>query len=49
MEIRRLAGMGISVSYFETVRITKDGRRIDVGLSVSPISDGDGTCVQCAV
>ncbi|MDO8535268.1 MAG: PAS domain S-box protein, partial [Xanthobacteraceae bacterium] len=48
MEIRRLVGTGVSVPYFETVRITKDGRRIDVGLSVSPIRDSNGNTIGTA-
>jgi PAS domain S-box-containing protein len=31
--------------HFETQRICKDGRRIDVSLTVSPIRDSDGTIV----
>lgn len=30
---------------FETVRVTKDGRRLNVSISVSPIHDSDGTIV----
>ncbi len=30
---------------FESVRIAKDGRRLDVSISVSPIQDSDGTIV----
>jgi len=30
---------GESVDHFETVRVTKDGRRVDISLSVSPIRD----------
>lgn len=31
------------VEHFETVRISKDGRRVDVSLTVSPIKNEDGT------
>jgi len=48
MEIRRLVGTGVSVPYVETVRMTKDGRRIDVGLSVSPIRDSNGKVIGTA-
>ena len=33
---------GERVDHFETVRMTKDGRRIDVSLTVSPIKDATG-------
>lgn len=33
---------GESVEYFESVRVTKDGRRLNVSVSVSPIHDTDG-------
>ena len=36
---------GERVEYFESVRVTKDGRRLDVSLSVSPILDPEGTVV----
>jgi PAS domain S-box-containing protein len=36
---------GLSVEGFETERITKDGRRIEVSLTTSPIRDGSGTVV----
>src|SRR5205823_7771896 len=36
---------GDSVSHFETVRIRKGGKRIDVSLSISPIKDGHGKIV----
>jgi signal transduction histidine kinase len=36
---------GDSVSYFESVRVTKDGRKLNVSISVSPIRDPDGTIV----
>ena len=35
----RLVLQGQSISHFETVRIKKDGSRIDVSLSVSPVYD----------
>jgi PAS domain S-box-containing protein len=40
-QIRR----GERLEPFETVRFTKDGRRLDVSISVSPIPDADGTIV----
>jgi len=42
--LRRIRG-GEGVEYFESVRITKDGRRLHVSISVSPIRDSDGTIV----
>ena len=33
---------GRGVNHFETVRVTKDGRRIDVALTVSPVRDRTG-------
>jgi PAS domain S-box-containing protein len=33
---------GERVEHFETVRVTKDGRRIDISLTVSPLFDEDG-------
>ena len=36
---------GKKVDHFETVRITKDGRRIPISLSVSPIKDRNGKII----
>jgi PAS domain S-box-containing protein len=36
---------GERVNYFESIRITKDGRRLNVSISVSPIHDQDGKIV----
>ncbi|HLV88880.1 MAG TPA: PAS domain S-box protein [Candidatus Sulfotelmatobacter sp.] len=36
---------GQRVDYFESIRITKDGRRLNVSISVSPIHDEDGRVV----
>ena len=33
---------GESVEHFETVRLSKDGRRLDVSVTVSPIKDANG-------
>jgi PAS domain S-box-containing protein len=33
---------GERIEHFETVRVTNDGRRIDISLSVSPVRDRDG-------
>ena len=36
---------GRRIEHFETVRLTRDGRLIDVSLTVSPIKDADGRVV----
>lgn len=39
---------GIFIDHIETVRLTKDGRRLDISLSISPIKDRDGAIVGAA-
>jgi len=39
---------GESIPPFETIRLTKDGRRIDVSLTVSPVRDHDGRVIGAA-
>ena len=48
---RILAGVsaGDRIDHYETVRITKDGRRVDVSLTVSPIAGADGTIMGASV
>jgi PAS domain S-box-containing protein len=36
---------GEHIDHFETIRIAKDGRRIDVSVTVSPIRDGSGQLI----
>ncbi len=36
---------GESVQYFESVRVTKDGRRLNISISVSPIRDTEGKII----
>jgi PAS domain S-box-containing protein len=36
---------GEKINHFETQRLTKDGRRVEISLSVSPIRDSTGTIV----
>jgi PAS domain S-box-containing protein len=38
-------GRGESVEHFETVRVRKDGTKIDVSVTISPIRDGKGVIV----
>jgi PAS domain S-box-containing protein len=38
-------GRGESVEHFETVRVRKDGTKIDVSVAISPIRDSSGTIV----
>jgi PAS domain S-box-containing protein len=36
---------GESVEHFETVRVRKDGKKIDISATISPVRDGSGTIV----
>jgi PAS domain S-box-containing protein len=45
--LTRLAN-GERVDHFETVRVRKDGRRIDVSVSISPIKDSQGKIVAAS-
>jgi PAS domain S-box-containing protein len=49
-EVRILASiaLGEAVPPFRTVRVAKDGRRIDVSVQISPIRDGAGRVVGAA-
>jgi len=42
--LRRL-GAGQKIDHFETLRVTKDGRRVNISLTVSPIRDASGRVV----
>ncbi len=44
-EILRKIRSGERVEYFESIRVTKDKRRLNVSISVSPIYDADGEIV----
>ena len=44
-EILAKIGRGERVDHFETVRVTKDGRRVDVSLTISPVRDARGKIV----
>ncbi len=45
---RTLLAAGVPVFTYETVRLAKGGRRIDVSLSGSPIKDADGNVIGTA-
>lgn len=47
-EIIRKLRQGIRIEHFETVRLRKDGRLIDVSLSISPVKDDTGKIVGAA-
>ena len=44
-EILQKIRRGEKVEHYETVRVTKDGRKLDISLSVSPIKDTEGNVV----
>jgi PAS domain S-box-containing protein len=44
-EIMERLWRGERVEHFETVRVTKDGRRIDLSLTISPVRDSRGRIV----
>jgi PAS domain S-box-containing protein len=44
-EILQKIQRGEKVDHFETVRMTKDGRRLDISLTVSPIRNSEGEIV----
>ncbi len=39
---------GAAISHYETERVDKDGRRLDISVGVSPLRDGDGRIVGMA-
>jgi PAS domain S-box-containing protein len=43
--VREAIGRGVRIEPFETVRLTRDGQRIDVSVSASPIRDMTGRIV----
>ncbi len=44
-EILRKVAQGQAIEHYESVRITKDGRRLNVSISVSPLRDTNGEIV----
>ena len=44
-EILQKIARGESVEHFESVRVTKDGRQLDVSISVSPLRDAKGEII----
>src|SRR5271169_6592688 len=48
-EILEKIARGESVEHHESVRVTKDGRRLDVSISVSPLRDATGDIVGASV
>lgn len=44
-EILAKLSRGEHIDHFETIRVAKDGRRIDVSVTVSPIRDGSGRLI----
>ncbi len=42
--LARLA-RGERIEHFETVRVSRDGRRVDISLTVSPLRDGEGRII----
>jgi two-component system sensor kinase FixL len=45
VDIMARLARGERVEHYETVRVTRDGRRIDVSLSISPVKDAGGRVV----
>jgi PAS domain S-box-containing protein len=48
-QIRRGVEAGEAVAPFETVRLTKDGQRLDVSVAVSPLISADGVIVGTSI
>jgi PAS domain S-box-containing protein len=44
-EILKKISLGEGIIHYETVRVTKGGRRLDVSLTISPIKDSQGNIV----
>jgi PAS domain S-box-containing protein len=44
-QILEKIGRGERIDHFDTIRLTKDGRRITISLTVSPVRDAGGTVI----
>ena len=44
-EILDRLSRGERIEHYETVRVTKDGRRLDISLTISPIRDSEGSII----
>lgn len=47
-DILKLIAAGIRIDHYETVRVTKDGRLLDVSLTISPVYDREGNIVAAS-
>ncbi len=47
--ILRKIARGEAIDHFESIRLTKDGRQLDVAISVSPLRDANGDVVGASV
>jgi PAS domain S-box-containing protein len=47
-KILEMLRAGERIQHFETVRVTKAGKRINVSLTISPIKDSSGRTVDCS-
>lgn len=45
LEVLKRLRRGERIEHFETVRVAKDGRRVDISLTVSPVRDEDGVII----
>jgi PAS domain S-box-containing protein len=45
-EVLQRVGRGETISDYETVRVAKDGRRIPLALTISPVRDSAGNIVE---
>lgn len=45
MGLLERTGRGVRIDHYETVRLTKDGRRLDVSLTISPLRDATGKVI----
>jgi PAS domain S-box-containing protein len=48
-QIRQSLEAGDPIAPFETVRLTKDGQRLDVSIAVSPLTNADGVLIGMSI